>query len=297
MKTTLPERSLFMKERLDDIIKEILDTAKNKIAMIILFGSYARGDWVQHEYKMGHTTYLYQSDFDIMIIVNDKYGGYKVSRIEGTIERRLEQKGLLGLELKEPMVTLVTEPITVVNKYLEEGQYFFTDIKKEGILLYDSGEFTLSEARDLPWEEKKEIAKRDYEHWFKGGVSFLLSANSILQRDVLNHSAFELHQATECFYNTILLVFSGYKPKSHDIFSLGQKAKIYYQDLFWIFPYCETKEQKKCFELLRQAYIDARYNPCYKITKEQLLYLIEKVEKLQQTTERICLEYINRVVV
>ena len=121
MKTTLPERSLVIKEKLDNITKEILDTAKNKIAMIILFGSYARGDWVQHEYKMGHTTYLYQSDFDIMIIVNDKYGGFKVSRIEDTIERRLEQKGLLGLELKEPMATLVTEPITVVNKYLEEG--------------------------------------------------------------------------------------------------------------------------------------------------------------------------------
>nr|WP_241760896.1 hypothetical protein [Rickettsia endosymbiont of Ixodes scapularis] len=42
---------------------------------------------------------------------------------------------------------------------MEIGRYFYTDIKKEGILLYNSGEFTLSEAKELPWSEMKEIAK------------------------------------------------------------------------------------------------------------------------------------------
>ncbi|WP_375331161.1 hypothetical protein [Candidatus Tisiphia endosymbiont of Oplodontha viridula] len=62
MKTVLPERSLIIQERLDNIVKEILAVSKHKIAMIILFGSYARGDWVQDEYKKGHITYSYQSD-------------------------------------------------------------------------------------------------------------------------------------------------------------------------------------------------------------------------------------------
>ena len=53
MKTTLPERSLIIKERLDNIVKEILAVAKDKLAMIILFGSYARGTWVQDVYKEG----------------------------------------------------------------------------------------------------------------------------------------------------------------------------------------------------------------------------------------------------
>ncbi|MDR0329989.1 MAG: nucleotidyltransferase [Rickettsia sp.] len=42
MKTTLPERSLVIKERLETIVQEILAAGKSKIAMIILFGSYAR---------------------------------------------------------------------------------------------------------------------------------------------------------------------------------------------------------------------------------------------------------------
>ena len=45
MKTILPKRSLMIKERLDEITKEILAIAKEKVVMIILFGSYARGDW------------------------------------------------------------------------------------------------------------------------------------------------------------------------------------------------------------------------------------------------------------
>ena len=131
MRTTLPERSLFMKERLNEITKEILEAAGDKIAMIILFGSYARGDWVQHEYKEGHITYIYQSDFDILVIAKGKYSGFRASKIDIEIRNRLRKKGLRGyLSFKEPTVTIVVEPITIVNQNLEQKQYFFTDIKK-----------------------------------------------------------------------------------------------------------------------------------------------------------------------
>lgn len=47
-----------------------------------------------------------------------------------------------------------------------------------------------------------------------------------------------------------------------------------------------TKEEKKLFQLLKRTYVDARYKmEEYKITKEQLEYLVEKVEVL---TEEIC---------
>ncbi|WP_269077796.1 nucleotidyltransferase [Rickettsia felis] len=61
-----------------------------------------------------------------------------------------------------------------------------------------------------------------------------------------------------------------------------------------VFPIA-TPEQKECFELLQKAYVDARYNKNYKITKEQLLYLIDRIEKLKQITEKICLEKINGI--
>ncbi|WP_425363118.1 HEPN domain-containing protein [Candidatus Tisiphia endosymbiont of Hybos culiciformis] len=222
MKTTLPIRSVLIKEKLDDIVKEILDVAESKIAMIILFGSYARGKWVQDEYTIGHITYSYQSDLDLMLVLKKgKYVGHLGLRIEEKIEKRLEKKLLRDPLSKEPWITLVLESINMVNTQLEKGHYFFSDIKKEGILLYDSGEFQLSEAKKLPWGERKQIAKEDYEYWFGRGKGFFIDCKYPLERKEYALSSFYLHQATESFYNAILLVFSGYKPKLHDIRKLG----------------------------------------------------------------------------
>jgi hypothetical protein len=39
---------------------------------------------------------------------------------------------------------------------------------------------------------------------------------------------------------------------------------------------------------LRRAYVEARYNPGYQITKAQLEYLAGRVRKLQRLTKEIC---------
>nr|WP_016926433.1 nucleotidyltransferase domain-containing protein [Rickettsia conorii] len=56
-----------MQDRLDYIVQQILAVAKDKIALIILYGSYARGDWVKDMYTADHTTYNYTSDFDFLV--------------------------------------------------------------------------------------------------------------------------------------------------------------------------------------------------------------------------------------
>ena len=74
---------------------------------------------------------------------------------------------------------------------------------------------------------------------------------------------------------------------------LGCMISHYRNDLLKIFPF-DTPERRECFELLKAAYIDARYNKNYKISKNQLNYLIERVEKLKMVTERICLPEIEK---
>jgi HEPN domain-containing protein len=214
----------------------------------------------------------------------------QVLKIEEKIEKQLKKKQLED----DPWVTLIIEPIAVVNKQLEKGQYFFSDIKKEGILLYDSGEYQLSEAKELNNEERAAIAQDDYDYWFENGSEFLIDCNNALARNDYRRSAFYLHQVTESFYNTILLVFSGYKPKLHDIRKLVCMISNYHNDLLKIF-HVDTPEQKKCFELLRKAYIEARYNKNYEINKTQLEYLIERVEKLKAITKNICLIEIKKL--
>lgn len=46
-------------------------------------------------------------------------------------------------------VTVIVHDIDFVNKMLREGQYFFTDIEKEGIVLYDSSNAQLAERKPL----------------------------------------------------------------------------------------------------------------------------------------------------
>lgn len=47
MKSELPTRTLPIKDRLLLIVEEILYVTDHKLAQIILFGSYARGTWVE----------------------------------------------------------------------------------------------------------------------------------------------------------------------------------------------------------------------------------------------------------
>ncbi|CAK6509295.1 HEPN domain-containing protein [Rickettsia helvetica] len=139
----------------------------------------------------------------------------------------------------------------------------------------------------------KEIAKDYFEEWFDKGKDFLDGVAYYLKKDRYAVTAFLLHQATESLYSAILLVFSNYKPKLHNLQKLGSMVGNYDNELWTVFPQL-TEAQKKCFELLEKAYVDARYDKNYKITKEQLLYLIERIEKLKEITERICLARINR---
>ncbi len=44
----------------------------------------------------------------------------------------------------------------------------------------------------------------------------------------------------------------------------------------------ETMFQKRCFELLRAAYVKNRYSRHYRITEEELAYLRERIELLRQ---------------
>jgi predicted nucleotidyltransferase/HEPN domain-containing protein len=289
MKSTLPERSLAIRPLLDRITSEILIAGKDTIAMIILFGSYARGDWVSDEYTEGHITYSYQSDLDIMVILKK---GKHIANSEPRIEKRLERELVHDLFSKKPWITLIFESIDYVNRQLEKGRYFYSDIKKEGILLYDSGEFTLSEAKELSPVQRREIAKEDFEQWFESGTEFLIDTLNALQRNSFNRGAFYLHQATESFYSAIMLVFSGYKIKLHDIRKLGSLAGNYNAELWQVFPHSSV-DQRQAFKLLERAYIEARYSKEYRISREQLTFLIERVQKLQNLTERICLEYVN----
>jgi len=106
------------------------------------------------------------------------------------------------------------------------------------------------------------------------------------------NAAFQLHQAAEFAYKTVLLIFGGECPQEHHLDILGDLAADYCPQLKGILPR-QTEEEKQLFDLLDYAYIGARYDRHYKITKQELEQLAPCVRKLHEVTARICKEKIE----
>ena len=154
------------------------------------------------------------------------------------------------------------------------------------MLLFDNGRHTLADASPVHPVESQKHVRDDFEHWFNGASRFLVQAGEALDRGWNNEAAFLLHQATERFLNAIVLTFTRYKPKTHDIERLDRQASNLHADFFTVFPRA-SEQQKRCFDLLKKAYIDARYKRDYAITKDELEYLAGRVRRLQDLTKRI----------
>ena len=109
----------------------------------------------------------------------------------------------------------------------------------------------------------------------------------MFEQKMNNECAFLLHQVCEKFYNCILLVYTNYRPKNHKINELAGMVKRFFMDLTDVFSR-NTDFEKECFELSCRSYIEARYNKDFKITSEQLKYLISRAEVLKDMTYRLC---------
>jgi HEPN domain-containing protein len=111
--------------------------------------------------------------------------------------------------------------------------------------------------RELTAEEYQKKAQGYFDQWFESANRFLESFKFNYDKEYWQESAFNLHQSTEKYYTTILLVFTAYRPKDHNLETLGIKVEMC-DHQFAVFPQ-STDEEKRLFELLKKAYIDARY--------------------------------------
>ena len=207
MKTSLdhlPEQKIHELKRTVATIRQFVEPQ-----MIILFGSYARGDWVE-DLDEDTLEFRYQSDFDLLVVMETRQQASHV-----------EQNDRLSQALMKPIqrtpVSVIAEDIAFINRRIRNNQYFYIDIKREGIMLYDTGNFTLDEAKELTALERSLLAQEDYDYWMESAVDFYLIYQMVLDIGKNNKAAFMLHQATEHFYSAILLVFTRYKPTSHDL--------------------------------------------------------------------------------
>jgi predicted nucleotidyltransferase/HEPN domain-containing protein len=279
-------------EEFEDTIARTKDPTRKKarILKVVLYGSYARGDWVDD--PIGG----YQSDYDLLVVVNDERVTDTADHW-ATADDRLMREVQVTKVLSAP-VNFIVHTLADVNKQLERGRPFFVDIVRQGVALYEADGFGFALPQTLPPAEARAEAQGHYEKWFEMAERSIrtfqlqrLEGDDLLWR---NKAVFELHQATEQLYHCALLVITLYSPKSHKLNFLRSQCEQIAPSLVAAWPR-DDKFSRRCFELLRQAYVNARYSPHYKISAEELGWLGEHVALLRDLVCKACAQKVNVV--
>jgi len=252
---------------------------QGRILKVILYGSYARGDWIED--PVGG----YFSDYDILVVVSDE-------RLTDTLEfwakadEHLTREVTIARRISAP-VNFIVHSLKDVNEQLQRGRPFFIDIVEQGVVLYETDAHPFDSPRPLDATTALKESRKNFEQWFESAAGFLDTARYTAGQGRLSEAAFQSHQSAERFYHCVLLTLSLYSPKSHKLNFLRSQAEPLVPELIDVWPR-NTKFANRCFELLRQAYVNARYSPHYKITPEELEWLAERIELLQKLVKEAC---------
>ncbi|CAM3371186.1 HEPN domain-containing protein [Asticcacaulis taihuensis] len=284
------------RRELEHVVKVLFDTFDNatrtklsdkrkagRILKVILFGSYARGGWVEDRLSG------YRSDYDILVVVS----GHEFTDLQeywSAADDTFVREYTLTHELKTP-VSFIVHSLQDVNDQLARGRPFFSDIARDGIMLFEAEGHPLAKAKALSSEEIKAEAKGYYEQWMANAERRLETSGYLLSRAQNDQQwtkdvAFTLHQVTEALYHCILLVFTLYSPKSHRLSFLRAQAEGLDERLRNVWP--DDKFARRCFAKLQRAYVEARYSAEYEITGAELTWLQERVSLLSDKAKQIC---------
>ncbi|MDX5331038.1 MAG: HEPN domain-containing protein [Caulobacteraceae bacterium] len=251
---------------------------QGRILKIILFGSYARGDWVDD--PVGG----YVSDYDLLVVVN--YEQLTDLEYWAKADEHLLRELAITQRLSAP-ANFIVHSLQDVNQRLSQGRYFFSDIVREGVALYEAPAHPFARVEPLPPVTELADATEYFQYWHRSAGRYLQTGVEHTSRGWSNEAAFELHQATERLYHCVLLVLTLYSPKSHKLNFLRSQAEQLDGRLAAAWPR-GTRFERRCFELLRKAYVEARYSPNYEITAEELAWLGARVSHLQTLVAEVC---------
>ncbi|MGR9235019.1 putative nucleotidyltransferase/HEPN domain-containing protein [Rhizobium leguminosarum] len=273
-------------EEFEDALKEGTADFKKRgrILKIILFGSYAKGGWVDEPFTMKG----YRSDFDLLIIVNNRKLCEFAEYWHKAADRLIHEAAI------ETPVSFIVHSRREVNTYLKEGQYFFSDIRKEGIILYELDDEPLTEPKPLTQADQLRIAKEHYEDRFSLSQTFLKGFRFYIGEGDFRVAAFELHQSLEQAYSCVLLTLTNYGPPSHNIKFLRSLAEEQDRRLAEAFPRDQHRE-RAWFNTLNEAYVKARYSKHYEISEEALIWLGERTIVLLELVGAVCSEHLEKL--
>tara|TARA_R110000850_G_scaffold230981_1_gene355930 strand:+ start:6043 stop:6999 length:957 start_codon:yes stop_codon:yes gene_type:complete len=266
--------------------------ASYRILKLVLYGSFARGTWFDDR-KSGRA-----SDYDFLVIVSHK-ALTDMTTFWSSVEDRLFQDPKIQKD-----ISLIVHTLRDVNTALRDGQYFFTEVVNQGVLLYDEQTNTptkrtkskLAKSENPDPQRAYKIASDYHASWKEYAETFLEIGRSCVGQSGVsgNICAFQLHQAAEAIYRMVLLTVTLYAPATHHLSKLRQRCEAIDPRLAEAWG-PERKPFKRYFELLRRAYVEARYSPAYETSPEILNWQTERIARLLELAETSCQERLAKL--
>jgi predicted nucleotidyltransferase len=175
-----------------------------KLLKIVLFGSYSRGDWVED--PVGR----YFSDYDLLVVVNHD-DLTDIAEFWEATENRLLADLSAGTVLRTP-VSLIYHSLEDVNDKLRLGRYFFMDILRDGIVLFEEPGFLFVEPMPLSPEQALKETRDYFDDWFSSASNFKDLAANAQASGMPKEAAFLYHQAVERLYHCLFLTRTLWTP-------------------------------------------------------------------------------------
>jgi predicted nucleotidyltransferase len=295
MKTELDHLPANKRRELDRVVRILFEEFEDahgeptgprklgRILKIILYGSYATGGWVDEP----HTIRGFQSDFDLLIIVNQKELTDWVDYWEKAAER-LDREWSITHKLHTP-VNFIVHTLQEVNDGLAHGRSFFMDLARDGIALYQVDNCELHSPKPKTPQEAYDAAKQYYDKWFNLAITSKMGFQFFYDNKRFEDAAYNLQQACERLYYCVLLVYTFYTPYSHNLKFLRSLAERLSPRLVEAWPR-ETRKLEARFLKLKDAYVKAKHSEHFRMTDEEFAYLSERIEILGKIVSELCEE-------
>ena len=257
--------------------------------MIVLFGAHARGAVNGCSTSSVNHNGFYTPDYELLVVIEQCKLARRLELWQIIMQRfRTDPKTSNGLEL-----SFLTKSRSEINNQLRSGSAFFSDIKRQGIVLHRSEGIQLARCRYIDPIERQIAARRALRWWNRSAADSLRAFEMFMERGRYRRAAFELHQAAEFLYTGIVIVFTGHQSKSHNLRRLERRVSNLNPAFFGLLSQTTGNGDCRLFGLLNAAYVHGRYNGAFRVTRRDLDELAERVRQLQITTKRICRERIK----
>lgn len=166
-RTYLPKNK---QEDLDFLVNEVLKRLP-QTEYIILYGTYARDNYLRRGIRVEDVAIpiVYISDYDILIITTSGINSKKAEVVLDNVKDIF----FADKDFDRDTSVQLNDDIKNFNKFIEESRSFYTQIKEDEIILYNTGKYKLIRRRKLNFDEIKKQAQEYFDDKFHKGNVFL----------------------------------------------------------------------------------------------------------------------------